>query len=235
MFILTSYYFMKSNFSLCILLVVMLSSCKKTSNIDVTVSTSGKLTYRFLDDAGKGIPNVNVSLFDIVQIYSGSAILLDTRKTDGNGSVDFGDLNPSTYKIVPDSPMVNNVKYVIEDYIQVLTGKTGQRDIKVSDYSGTFNVLVEDYSTGLGLNNIGVLLVPADEYGNIGDPASYFTRADAKGITDSKGIFSSKVPSDKSYVIATYNLKTNTIYNTAYGISLKKGETTTVRMFVYTP
>lgn len=95
--------------------------------------------------------------------------------------------------------------------------------------------MVEDYSTGLGLNNIGVLLVPADEYGNIGDPASYFTRADAKGITDSKGIFSSKVPSDKSYVIATYNLKTNTIYNTAYGISLKKGETTTVRMFVYTP
>ncbi|PTS99901.1 hypothetical protein DBR11_11325 [Pedobacter sp. HMWF019] len=205
---------MKSKFTLFILLLAILASCKKTTNVDVTVSTSGKLSYKLLDGSGKGLPNVKVSLFDNLEnYYYTSRILLDTRTTDQNGLADFGDLNPRNYLLIPDSPMVNNVKYSIQDYVQVTAGKTKIKEVKVTDCVGTFTFLIKSYFTSLPAKNIGILLIPANKSFYSSTATPYLNIADYKGITDDSGSASFKVPSNKEYVACIYNTTTNVYYN----------------------
>jgi hypothetical protein len=203
---------MKSKLTLLILLLAVFTSCKKTTNVDVTLSTSGKLTYKLLDDAQKGIPNVKVSLYDNLANFSNTTILLETRITDQNGIVDFGDLNPKNYLIILDSPMVNNVKYNIQDYVQILTGTTKNKEIKVSDFSGTFNLKVKSSKNNVSLKNVGVLIVPSNKYAYYSSTTDYFKIADYKGVCDDAGLVSFKVPSNKAYNILVYNVNTNVSY-----------------------
>ncbi|KKX47582.1 hypothetical protein [Sphingobacterium sp. IITKGP-BTPF85] len=120
---------MKLKLTFLMLLLAVLVSCKKTTNVDVSLSNSGKLSYRLTDEAGKGIPNVKLSLFDRLEnYYSDNNILIDERLTDANGLVDFGDLNPKSYLIFADSAKVNNVNYIVKEYIQVVTGITKHKD-----------------------------------------------------------------------------------------------------------
>jgi len=206
---------MKSKFTLLILLLAVFASCKKNNDVEVTVSTSGKLTYKMLDDSGKGLPNVKVSLFDNLGTYNNNgAILLDTRLTDQNGLADFGDLNPKTYMVIPDSPMVNNVKYYILDYVQVVTGKTKNKEVKVSDNSGTFNFTVKSNYNNQLLKDIGILMIPYNKFTYQSSATGFFNIADYKGVTNDAGFVSFKVPSNKMYSIYIYNITTNASYGT---------------------
>src|SRR5690606_3165249 len=109
--------FMKLKLAYLMLLSVVFASCKKTTEVDLSISNSGKLTYKLTDASGKGLPNVKVSLYDhLDSYYASNSILIDERRTDGNGQVDFGDLNPKSYLIVADSAKVNNVNYIVRDY-----------------------------------------------------------------------------------------------------------------------
>ena len=217
-----------------ILLIAVLASCKKTTNVDISLSTSGKLTYKLLDDAGKGMPNVAVSLFDNLNNSSNTTILLDKRLTDEKGIADFGDLNPHNYLVVPDSPMVNNVKYNIPEYIQVLTGVTKNKEVKVSAYSGTFNISVMSYSTGLPLKNIGILVIPTNKF-NYDSATSDPNVADYKGVSNDAGLASFKVPSQKEYCVFLYNLTTKAFYGYHNYKLVQTNQTEKISMIVYNP
>ena len=225
---------MKLNFTLLILLLAVVTSCKKTSKVDLTLSTSGKLTYKMLDDAGKGLPNVKVSLFDYINDFGNGTILLDTRYTDQNGLVDFGDLNPKTYLIVPDSPMVNKVKYAPKEFMQVVTGKTKDKEVKVSDYSGTYNFKVNNSGgSTFPLKNVGILMIPSNKFSYDSSAASYFAVADFKGICDDSGLVSFKVPSNKFYTIFLYNTITNASLGTVNNYTIEKDATVNMPLYVY--
>jgi hypothetical protein len=225
---------MKLNFTLLMLLLAVATSCKKTSNVDLTLSTSGKLTYKMLDDAGKGLPNVKVSLFDYINDFGNGTILLDTRYTDQNGLVDFGDLNPKTYMVVPDSPMVNKVKYVPKEFIQVITGKTKDKEVKVSDYSGTYNFAVKNSgNSNFPLKNVGILMIPSNKFSYGSSATLYFNVADFKGVSNDLGQASFKVPSNKYYTIFLYNTITNASMGTVNNYTIENNATVNMPLYVY--
>ncbi|NQX39237.1 hypothetical protein SAMN05421820_102393 [Pedobacter steynii] len=225
---------MKSKFTLLILLLAIFASCKKTTNVDVKLSTSGKLSYRLTDDAGKGLPNVKVSLFDRQDNYSNTNILLDTRLTDPNGLADFGDLNPNNYLLVADSPKVNNIAYFIQEYVQVITGAVKQKEVKVTDHSGTFNIVVKSYNNpNQPLKNIGVMMIPSAKFNYSLSTVANLKVADASGLTNADGLVTFKVPSNKQYTIYLYNSVTNAVFNYNGNLLVQKGATYSYTTGVY--
>lgn len=207
---------MKSKITFLFIFAIAIASCKKTTNVDVSISNSGKLSYKLLDDAGKGLPNVKVKLYDNPNSYYNIPVLLETRTTDQNGIIDFGELNPATYQLVPDSPQVNNIKYNFNEYVQVTAGSTKQKDTKVSDYSGTLNIIARSYyPENTPLKNLGVILVPYSKYNYSNSLNTNITYAEFKGVTDNNGAVSFKIPSTTGYSILLYNTSTNA-YITAF-------------------
>lgn len=224
---------MKFKVTLSILLLAALTACKKTTNVDISLSTSGKLTYRLLDDAGKGLPNVKVSLYDNPDYNQVGKILLDQQTTDQNGQVDFGDLNPRTYLVIPDSPMVNKIQYNVQDYIQVLTGKTKNKEVKVSDFSGTIKLKIYNYNLNRVQANVGVLLIPGQKYYYQQTVPYYINLADFKGTTNANGEISFKVPSDKSYIVYLYEVATNKVYASGGYVNVQRDQLSNSTFSIY--
>ncbi|WP_133640142.1 carboxypeptidase-like regulatory domain-containing protein [Sphingobacterium paludis] len=223
---------MKSKLTLLILIFGILTSCEKTTDVDVIVSTSGKLNYKLVDDSGKGVPNVKVSLYDILGNYATYHALIDQRTTDAEGVVDFGDLNPQTYLLRADSAIVNNVGYMVQEHVQVTTGAGKQKETKVTDFSGTLSVTVQSYN-GQRLRNIGIAVVPANRFDYRSD-TNYFLRvADFKVLTDDTGTVILKIPSDKEYVLYFYNSVTNAAYNNYQHVSVQKGREYKYSTYIY--
>jgi hypothetical protein len=204
---------MKFKLTLLLLLFAVVTSCKKTTNIDVELSTSGRLTYKLTDDKGKGLPNVKVSLFDHQRNYSNATMLLDTRLTDSEGLIDFGDLNPNNYMLVVDSAKVNNVAYNVQEYVQVITGAVKQKETNVTDFSGTYKMTVRSYNTNQPLKNIGVILIPSNKFDYFSSTSSLLKVSDFSGVTNELGSISFRIPSNKQYSVYLYNMVTNASYN----------------------
>lgn len=216
------------------LLLALFTSCKKTTNVDVHLANSGKLIYRLVDDDGKGLPNVKVSLFDRADYYyTSSSVLLDARSTDANGKIDFGELNPSNYQLIADSAKVSRITYSVQEYIQVVPGVTKEKETKVSDHSGTFVLTVTAYNSSQPLRNIGVMMVPANKfnysYGTSGNLAS----ADFRGVTNESGSITFKIPSNKPYTVCVYNTVTNVVLNYNNGVAVQKDATVAFSMNLY--
>lgn len=211
---------MRSKLPILILLLAIFTSCKKTSNIDATVSVTGKLTYKLLDDAGKGLPNVRLKLRD------NNHHPLDSRTADKNGLVDFGELNAGNYFVFPESPTLNKVEYFIEDYLQIIPAETKNKETKVSDYSGTFNFTISAYNkNNILAKDIGVLMIPTSKFVYNPNPtATYFDVADYKGITNAKGFVSFKAPSDIIYTVYLYNITTNIPYIRYLNVVVRKNQ-----------
>ena len=230
---------MKSKFALLIIFFIFSISCKKETNVAVTPKTTGTIVYKLLDDSGKGIANVKVSLFDNVNnINYNSPILLDTRITDQNGAVNFGELNPETYLLVPDSPMVNKVKYYVRDFLQIVSNVDKEKDTKVSDFSGTLNINVKSsYNDTYNaiLKNVGVLLVPSSKFAYGADASYYFNICDYKGVSDDLGNLSFKVPSSITYYFILYNVSTNAIYYQYDSYAIDKSATISIQLYARTP
>lgn len=227
--------YMKSKLTLLILLVAVFISCKKTTNVDVKISTSGKLTYKLTDDAGKGLANVKVSLFDRMDTYyySNYNILLETRLTDQNGLADFGDLNPNSYLLVTDSAKVNNVAYMVQEYVQVITGAVKAKETKVTDYSGTFALTVRSYNNNQPLKNIGVIIIPSNKFNYASTTAANLKVADFSGVTNDAGLITFKIPSNKQYSVYLYNTVTNASYNYNGSLSVQKDATVNYSTNIY--
>jgi hypothetical protein len=209
--------------TLSLLLLAGLMSCKKTTNVEVAVPTSGSLSYKLTDETGKGIPGVNINLHDLVDGLKMEPVVLERVVTDANGVADFGDLNPTTYYITADTPKVNNVTYIVKDYVQVLTGVVKQKSIKVTDFSGGVTLKFGSYYNQTPAGNIGILLVPFERYSS--RPVSYLTKvADYKGTTSSAGEVTFKIPSLKAYTVVAYNLNTERIYEAYMNFAVTTNE-----------
>ncbi|WP_037498411.1 hypothetical protein [Sphingobacterium deserti] len=223
---------MKSKLTLFILIFGILTACEKTTNVDVVVSTSGKLSYKLVDDSGKGVPDVKVSLYDLLGTYPAYQVLLDQRTTDAAGVVDFGDLNPKTYFLRADSAIVNNVGYMVQQHVQVITGDGKQKETKVTDFSGTLTVTAQSYNNQR-LRNIGVAVVPANRFDYSANTTYFIRVAEFKGLTDAAGTLRLQIPSDKEYVLYFYNSVTNAAYNNYQHVSVQKGQTVNYTTYIY--
>lgn len=227
---------MKSKLTLLLLLVVFFTSCKKTTNVDVEISTSGKLTYKFLDDAGKGLANIKVSLYTNPISYYSSSKLLDTKITDATGLADFGALNPNEYYIIADSAKINNISYKVQEYVQVITGGGKNKEVKVTDFSGNFKFTVRSNYNSQPLKNIGIALIPEGKFNSSLTTPMQLKVSDFKGITDENGNASFKIPSDMIYAVYLYNSVTNASYNNYNGnISAQKDATLSQIFYIYQP
>lgn len=224
---------MKFKLTLLLLLFAVVTSCKKTTNIDVELSTSGRLTYKLTDDNGKGLPNVKVSLFDHQRNYSNATMLLDTRLSDSEGLIDFGDLNPNNYMLVVDSAKVNNVAYNVQEYVQVITGAVKQKETKVTDFSGTYKMTVRSYNTNQPLKNIGVVLIPSNKFDYSSSTSSLLKVSDFSGVTNELGSISFRIPSNKQYSVYLYNMVTNASYNQNGATYVDKDGTVDYTMTIY--
>lgn len=175
---------------------------------------SGKLVYRLIDDTGKGLPDVAVSLF----AYEGVSpryeyrVLLDKQLTDINGQIEFGDLIPAGYRILVDSAKINNVSYQIQEIVQVPAAAITHQETKVSDFSGTLSLSVHSYNDEKPMEGVGMILIPLNRIYKDETTPVYLKMADFKGTTDGLGFAKFRIPCYRQYMIHLYNLATHAAY-----------------------
>jgi hypothetical protein len=231
---------MKYQIILLLALCVLMSSCKKVTNVKLIASeAAGKLSYQLSDDAGKGLAGVKVSVYDIEPNNNtgipNSNTLVGTILTDQQGIAYFSELLPKNYLVTTDSVTVNKVKYLTDEFVQVVAGMEKKKVTKVSEFSGLLNITLisnSDYRTPL--KNLGVVAYPI----NAGQPnsiniRSFINDAVLKGVTDVNGFVSIKVPSNVNFDFIVYNLTNN---NLGYGYGnyrVVKGGNTTVSLYSY--
>jgi len=199
-----------------LLIAAIFVSCKKTTNVDVSLSNSGTLSYKLTDDVGKGIPNVKLSLYDRFDGHSNYSVIIDQRLTDQNGIVDFGELNPRTYSVGIDSMKVKNVTYTFQEFIQVVSGKSKSRDLKVTDLTGTLKVSIKSSNTNQPLKNVGVLIIPQAKYNYDGNTAKYLSIADFKGVTNEAGQATFQIPANIETIVYVYNVGSSKMYKYSF-------------------
>jgi len=202
-------------------LLILALSCKKITNVKLVDGVnSGKLSYKLVDDAGKGLAGIKVSLYDAEMSLSTSFpapnALIVTVSTDQNGVAYFSELLPKNYLVIADTAIVNKLRYRTYEFIQVVADTDKKKSTKVSDFSGFINLTLisnSDYRTPL--RNTGVVAYPVNDIklnsGNIFDVINSST---LKGITDANGFVSFRVPSDMTFDFIVYNL---TNRNLGYG------------------
>lgn len=231
---------MKCQITLLLALSVLIISCKKVTNVKLVASeTAGKLSYQLSDDSGKGLAGVKVSVYDTETNFSPGTpnpnSLVGTVRTDQEGIAYFSELLPKNYLVTTDSVTVNKVKYLTDEFVQVVAGTEKKKTIKVSEFSGLLNITLisnSDYRTPL--KNLGVVAYPI----NAGQPNStnvkaLINAAVLKGVTDVNGFVSIKVPSNVSFDFIVYNLTTN---NLGYGYGnyrVVKGGKTAISLYSY--
>jgi len=231
---------MKYKIILLLALSVFVSACKKVTNVKlIDGPTAGKLSYKLSDDAGKGLAGVKVSVYDIGTYYSGGTpnpnALVSTVQTDQEGIAYFADLLPKNYLVTTDSASVNNVKYIADEFVQVVAGTEKKKTIKVSEFSGLLNITLlsyNDYRTPL--KNIGVLAYPTNAVQpNSANVKTIINEAVLKGVTDVNGFVSIRVPSNVNFNFIIYNLTNNNLSYGFGGYRVTKGGSTVVSLYSY--
>ena len=178
-------------------------SCSKDNDITVNLITSGKLSVKLSDDQGISIQNTKVKLYDL-NIQND---YLEALITDANGKVNFGDVLSGSYVIAADTPKVNNIKYVPQKNIQVISGLDKEIIINVQNYSGDLSLTFKkaSYLGGDPFSNLDVILVPSELYNTSYSVATLITKAEFSGKTNSSGIITFKIPSSRSFKLIIYN------------------------------
>lgn len=202
-------------------LFILALSCKKITNVKLVDGVnSGKLSYKLVDDAGKGLAGIKVSLYDaqmsLNTSYPAPNALIGTITTDQDGVAYFSDLLPKNYLVTADTVIVNSLRYRTNEFVQVVAETDKKKNTKVSDFSGFLNLtLISNIDYRTPLKNVGVVAYPVNDIklnsGNIFDVINSST---LKGITDANGFVSFRVPSDMTFDFIVYNL---TNRNLGYG------------------
>ena len=206
---------MKSKIILFVLLMVLVASCKKKDPDPIpepkpdpgSTKTLGSLVYKIVDDQGKGMRGIIVTMYrDDFKTF------MQNRTTDENGLVNFGVLDPVGYAIAIDSPTVNNIKYSPRERVKIVAGKDTKRELKVSDFSGTHTINVISDDINADAKDINVFLIPPNKYPYL-TLTSVQKLAEFNSTTNSQGSVSFKIPSNKSYRVILYNTATKKILN----------------------
>ena len=216
-------FFMKKLLIIFLALVLITMSCTKSSdNLTVTLKLSGKLSATVIDNTGKGIANVKVAIYDEMSRNN-----LDEVKTDGNGFVNFGELNEGTYTISVDTPKVNGIKYHPYKTVQVISASTKNVVINVLEYSGTLNLTFYNESSSypyLSYSGLNVILVSDDVISYNDMIASLIKKAEFTGKTDTDGKIAFALPSGRNFYIIAY-ADGNSSFDRVGNVFLSKGQT----------
>lgn len=221
---------MKYKLIVLLVLPMMVISCEKITEVRLLEGEgSGKISYQLVDDSGAGLSGIKIGVYRI-QSHSGGtqfdpSFLLDTMRTDQDGTAVFSTLGPANYLVVPDSPKLKNVSYNIREFVQVVAGKEKKKVTKVSDFSGTIRVTLKsslDYVTpirsmGIAAIPYNPLIVRPDNLKELLDGATI------RGVTDNEGFVSIKIPSDISYRLLIYGLYNKTIIYGSDEYRVQKG------------
>ncbi|WP_342332442.1 hypothetical protein [Pedobacter sp. FW305-3-2-15-E-R2A2] len=214
----TSQLMRKYKLMLLLVFATVAISCEKVTNVRlVEGESSGKMSYRLVDDSGAGLPGIRVGVYKIrshsSDTYFDPSSLLDSVRTDKDGVAVFPMLAPANYLVVPDSPKLNNVLYNISEFVQVVAGKEKKKITKISDFSGVLRVTLKsslDYITPI--RSMGIALIPYNPL--IVRPNNLKELLDGatiKGVTNHEGFVSIKIPADISYRVLIYGLYNKTI------------------------
>jgi len=220
-------------------LLLVFPSCEKITNIRYVDSPStGKLSYKVVDDGGKGIPKVKVSVYlndrfsDLTLLDDRS--IVDSLRTDADGVAIFSDLTPGNYKVVTDSPVVNRVKYNSREIVQVVADREKKKTTRVSDFYGTLKINIisqVNYVTPLKDIQVFATSMPLDPAAaNI---QAILDAAPIHGITDENGGIKLKIPSNITYYLTTYNPKTKARSSWNQGKAIQKNEELILHYYSY--
>jgi len=202
-------------------LFILTLSCKKITNVKLVDGVnSGKLSYKLVDDAGKGLAGIKVSLYDaklgLNTNYPDPSALVGSIRTDQHGVAYFPDLLPNNYLVTCDTARINKVRYRTDEFVQVVADVDKKKSINVSEFSGLLNLTListKDYRTVL--KNVGVVAYPVNEIIlNSSNVFEVINSSTLKGVTDANGFVSIKVPSNIPFNFIVYNI---TNRNLAYG------------------
>jgi hypothetical protein len=230
---------LKCRYLLLVAFIFFFGSCEKITNIHFVDSpATGKLNYKIVDDAGKGLSKVKVAVYrnDVVSNvnFFEQKFLVDTLRTDGDGVAIFSDLVPGDYKLIADSPMVNNVKYNIREMVQVVAGKEKKKVTNPSEFTAVLDIYVtsqHDYRTLL--KDIQVVATPYPLNSTSANIRSTINGAYFHGTTNGNGFVSLKIPSNIYYYITTYNPQTSSISTSRDGLMLFKNQNYMVYHYTY--
>lgn len=190
---------MKGYFFIVLTLLIATVSCKKEVIVNlVEGETTGKLNYKLTDDTGKGLPGLNVYLYDPGSKQEPN-LLTDSAITNSDGEVSFSDLLPNNYQLKTDIKLNNNF-YSIDEYVQITAGVERKKTTKVTDFSGTLKIRLLSYQNGTPIHGQGVVAFPVDKIHVTSDNVADVVKSSTlKGLTDKNGYVSLKVPANKSF------------------------------------
>jgi hypothetical protein len=225
---------MNIKYTLFLVLVSLLFSCKKDTNVVVTNITTGKLSYKLVDNSGKGLPGVKVSLSENLSKNSISYVPIESIMTNPDGVAEFSEHAAGNYLISSDTAVADQVKYLPRENVQFVAGVHKQKETKVTDFSGTITVTVRsrvDYETLLP--NIMLVAVPNPIYNDAPSVPALVESAKFKSVTNASGVATLKIPSKIPYYIILYTIGAGIYSAENEVISLSKDENRSYNLYTY--
>ncbi|PRY52779.1 hypothetical protein B0I27_105248 [Arcticibacter pallidicorallinus] len=226
---------MKVKFIILLGLSTLMISCKKITHVTlVEPSKPGTLSYQLIDDLGRGLSGVKISLYSAM-IKGGDAgafiTPIELSRTDREGFVNFANLLPGNYRVVSDSAMVNGIIYPTSEYVQVISNLEKKKTVKASDFSGTLKIkLLSNSEPKYPLKNMVLIAYPhvGPEWSN---PRSLVESARLKGITDENGLAEIKVPCNFQYGVIIYNPQNDAVADRSGNYRVDQGGQTNTTVY----
>jgi hypothetical protein len=176
----------KSNLILSLALgALIFSSCgKKEMDITMNMVDKGNLNIAVQNDAGTGIADLEVKLYDAYTDYE-----IESKATNASGNVDFSPLLSGPYYVYIPKVNVNDVNYQVYQPVQVINNENKSYTIKPTEYSGSVIISVRDNNTTIPIEGINVGVFRYDDYNSLF--SNEFSAFDGivlkRGVTDANG------------------------------------------------
>lgn len=215
------------------LTLTFFNSCTKQDEITVNLVQQGNLQVKFVDNNNNPLTDVKVAL----NLGMYSSMEYDTKLTDAEGLVDFGELLNGMYYIGSEDIEIAGRKYNVIKPIQVTTGLKETIIINVEEFVGDVELTINSiigYSDIDVVANVNVVLFPVEEYSNELTHSDIINGAYSSGVTDEEGKLSlENVPAYTNYLVYVYFDEVHAGWSNSYTeIFVEKGGLEEVRIFV---
>lgn len=212
---------MKKIYFYSLALVFGMLSCNNDDELLVILKQSGNLTVRLVDNAGDPLNEEEI-------VLTIGERELDSKLTDDNGFVDFGEVSAGSYSIH------SELKYNARDYrvtkvAQVLSGSSKNLQLNVEEHVGSLTIKVTNYEGPVIGKNI---LVVSDKMYYEFNAIPLLLANGYKYTTDNNGeVIIPSLPSGFSYLIYTYD---DVDYlEEQSGFHLGKGDERIINIYTY--
>ncbi len=187
--------------------IVLFFSCSKDESLEVILKQSGNLSATLKQKDGTPISDEVVYLYDF-------NTQMDSKKTDANGNVNFGECLEGYYKLVVEDIDVNNVTYSINQQIQVISGSSKNIELIPEDYVGsvTFKALERNVNDDEKyiyepLSGVTAFIISSEDYSLYSyDINELLIHTIVQGITAENGeVEIENIPANQNFVIVYFH------------------------------